>query len=117
MNKFWMLGTVIVTVATSFISVTANAADFECSRDGIRSSMTEKRADFLAFLKGVDDPQSVLEKFQNEFKALREQNDYESIDAELASLDEHPDQQPSAELCGRVQESGEVVDKFIESNA
>lgn len=117
MNNFWTLGTVIVAMATPFVSATASAADFECSRDGIRSSMIEKRGAFLVFLKGVEDPQPVLEEYRSEFKALRERYDYESIYAELESLEENPDQQPSPELCERVQASGEVVDHFIESNS
>ncbi|MCK2042897.1 hypothetical protein KZO83_09340 [Chromohalobacter sp. TMW 2.2308] len=117
MNNFWALGTAILAMATPYVSATASAADFECSRDGIRSSMIEKRGAFLVFLKGVEDPQPVLEEFQNEFKALQERDDYESTYAELESLDENPDQQPSPELCERVQESGEIVDNFIESNS
>ena len=117
MNTFWPVGAVIVTMAISFVSAPDSAADIECSRDGIRSSMMEKRASFLAFLEGGDDPESVLEKYRSEFEALRERYDYESIYAELESLEENPEQQPSPELCERVQESGKVVDSFINSHS
>ncbi len=79
--------------------------------------MMEKRDSFLAFMEGVDNPESVLEQFQSEFKALHERKGYETTESELESLDENPDQQPSNELCERVQQSGEIVDNFIEANS